>query len=107
MLSTTLAVALACLTASDPAKPNIVVLLADDLGYGDLGCFGHPKIKTPNLDRLAAEGIRLTSCYCGQSVCSPSRAALLTGRNPNRFGIKDWFPLNSGIYLPKTETTVA
>lgn len=88
-------------------KPNIVFLLADDLGYGDLGCFGHPKIKTPNLDRMAAEGIKLTSCYSGQSVCSPSRAALMTGRNPNRFGIKDWIPLNSGIFLPKTETTVA
>ena len=90
-----------------PAKPNVVVLLADDLGYGDLGCFGHPTIKTPNLDRLAAEGIKLTSCYAGQSVCSPSRAALLTGRNPNRYGVKDWIPQGSGIVLPRTETTVA
>ena len=89
------------------SKPNVVVLLADDLGYGDLGCYGHPKIKTPHLDKLAADGLRLTACYCGQSVCSPSRAALLTGRNPNRYGIRDWIPLNSGVVLPTTETTVA
>jgi arylsulfatase A len=92
---------------ADAPKPNVIVLLADDLGYGDLGCFGHPKIKTPHLDKLAADGIKLTSCYCGQSVCSPSRAALTTGRNPNRYGIKDWIPRDSGIFLPKTETTVA
>jgi arylsulfatase A len=92
---------------ADSPKPNVIVLLADDLGYGDLGCFGHPKIKTPHLDRLAADGIKLTSCYCGQSVCSPSRAALMTGRNPNRYGIKDWISRDSGVFLPKTETTVA
>jgi arylsulfatase A len=92
---------------ADTPKPNVVVLLADDLGYGDLGCFGHPKIQTPHLDKLAADGIKLTACYCGQSVCSPSRAALLTGRNPNRYGVKDWIPQGSGIVLPTTETTVA
>ena len=72
---------------ADPSKPNVIVLLAADLGYGDLGCFGHPKIKTPHLDRLAADGIKLTSCYAGQSVCSPSRAVLLTGRE--RFALYD------------------
>ena len=92
---------------ADAPKPNVIVLLADDLGYGDLACFGHPKIKTPHLDRLASDGIKLTSCYCGQSVCSPSRAALMTGRNPNRYGVKDWIPQGSGIFLPKTEDTVA
>ena len=92
---------------AEPAKPNIVVLQTDDLGYGDLGGYGHPKIKTPHLDRLAADGLKLTACYCGQSVCSPSRAALMTGRNPNRYGIRDWIPLNSGVVLPTTETTVA
>jgi arylsulfatase A-like enzyme len=60
-------------------RPNIVFILADDLGYGDLGCYGQQKIKTPNLDRLAAEGIRFTSCYAGTTVCAPSRCALLTG----------------------------
>jgi arylsulfatase A len=106
-LSLLSALLLPALAVADPAKPNVVVLLADDLGYGDLGCFGHPKIKTPHLDRLAAEGIKLTSCYAGQSVCSPSRAALMTGRNPNRYGVKDWIPQGSGIILPRTEVTVA
>ena len=95
------------LILAEPTKPNIIVLLTDDLGYGDLGCFGHPKIKTPHLDKLTADGLKLTACYCGQSVCSPSRAALLTGRNPNRYGIKDWIPLNSGTVLPTTEITIA
>lgn len=75
-----------------PEKPNIVVLLCDDLGYGDLGCFGHPQIKTPNLDQLAAEGIRLTNFYSAAAVSSPSRAGLLTGRNPNRAGFYDFIP---------------
>jgi arylsulfatase A-like enzyme/glycerophosphoryl diester phosphodiesterase len=63
--------------ASGP--PNIIFILADDLGWGELGCFGSDKIKTPNIDRLAAEGMRFTSAYCGTSVCAPSRAALMTG----------------------------
>lgn len=68
-------------------RPNIVVLLCDDLGYGDLQCYGHPHIKTPNLDRLAETGIRLTDCYSAAPVCSPSRVGLLTGRSPNRAGV--------------------
>ena len=68
-------------------RPNILVLLCDDLGYGDLGCFGHPAIRTPHLDRLAAQGMRLTSCYAAAPVCSPSRAGLLTGRHPYRAGM--------------------
>ncbi|MGL6095590.1 MAG: arylsulfatase [Fimbriiglobus sp.] len=60
-------------------KPNIVLILADDLGYGDLGCYGQTKIKTPNLDRLAADGVRFTQCYAGSTVCAPSRCALMTG----------------------------
>ncbi|MFO0811085.1 MAG: arylsulfatase [Gemmataceae bacterium] len=62
-------------------KPNIVFILADDLGYGDLGCFGQTKIKTPNLDRMAAEGLRFTQFYAGSTVCAPSRCALMTGRH--------------------------
>ncbi len=89
------------------AKPNIVFILCDDLGYGDLGCFGSKIIKTPNLDRLAAGGLKLTACYAGAPVCSPSRAALMTGRNPNRGGIRDWIPANSGIFLKKDELTIA
>src|SRR5438105_2352426 len=60
-------------------KPNFVVILADDLGYGDLGCYGHPSIRTPNLDRMAAEGQKYMSAYVAASVCTPSRTALLTG----------------------------
>jgi arylsulfatase A len=59
--------------------PNILVFLADDLGYGDLGCYGNPIIQTPHIDKLAAEGVRMTGCRSGGTVCSPSRSALLTG----------------------------
>lgn len=65
--------------ADPPRRPNIVFVLADDLGYGDLGCYGQRKIKTPHLDRLAADGLRSTHAYAGSTVCAPSRCALLTG----------------------------
>jgi arylsulfatase A len=81
--------------------------LCDDLGYGDLGCFGHPRIRTPNLDRLAQQGLRLTDCYAAAPVCSPSRAGMLTGRTPNRCGIYDWIPAGSPIHLRRSEVTVA
>jgi arylsulfatase A len=87
--------------------PNLVFILADDLGYGELGCYGHPRIKTPNLDKLAKQGLKLNSYYSGAPVCSPSRAALLTGRIPQRDGISDWIPENSDIYLPRETTTLA
>jgi len=60
-------------------RPNIIFILADDLGYGDLGCYGQARIKTPNIDRLAAEGMRFTQCYAGSTVCAPSRCCLMTG----------------------------
>jgi arylsulfatase A len=92
-------------------KPNFVVVFCDDLGYGDLGCFGHPTIRTPNLDRMAVEGQRWTSFYVGASVCTPSRAALLTGRLPNRNGMMSakrrvLFPDSKGG-LPNSEITIA
>ena len=93
--------------AAPAGRPNIVVLLCDDMGYGDLSCFAHPTIRTPNLDRLAAEGMKLTHCYSSAPVCSPSRAGLLTGRNHNRLGIRDWIPVNSGVYLRPQEVTMA
>ena len=96
------------LSAAD-AKPkvNFVLLLCDDLGYGDLSCFAHPTVKSPNLDRLAAEGLKLTHCYSSFPVCSPSRAGFLTGRNANRLGIRDWIPPGTGIYLRPGEVTIA
>src|SRR5580704_14871542 len=68
-------------------KPNIIFILADDLGYADVGCYDAKGFKTPNLDRMAAEGLRLTSFYTGCSVCSGSRAALMTGRHYQRVGV--------------------
>ncbi len=95
-------------TAADSAsRPNFVVILCDDLGYGDLSCFGHPHIETPNLDRLAKQGIRLTSCYSSAPVCSSSRAGLLTGRTPSRVGVYDWIPNNHVVHLRSSEVTVA
>jgi arylsulfatase A len=72
---------------NSPGRPNFIVFLADDLGCGDLACYGHPIIQSPNLDRFAQEGMRFTDCHSGGTVCSPSRASLLTGRNPYRVGI--------------------
>jgi arylsulfatase A-like enzyme len=69
--------------------PNVVFILCDDLGYGDIGAFGQTKIRTPNIDRLAAEGMRLTSHYSGNNVCAPSRCVLLTGRHPGHVSIRD------------------
>lgn len=93
--------------AAQNARTSFVIVLCDDLGYGDLGCFGHPHIKTPNLDQLAKDGWRLTDCYAGAPVCSPSRAGMLTGRIPNRMGIYDWIPPKSPMHLKSTEITVA
>lgn len=102
-----LSLVLVCSSAFAAEKPNIVVLLCDDLGYGDLACFAHPTILTPNLDKLAKQGAKLTHCYAAAPVCSPSRAGLMTGRVPNRLGIRDWIPAASGIFLRPGETTVA
>src|SRR5918996_896707 len=75
-------------SGQEPAtRPNVVLILADDLGYGDLGCYGHPRFKTPNLDRMAAEGARLTQFNCPAPFCAPTRAALMTGRYPARCGM--------------------
>ncbi len=74
--------------AGSKARPNIVYILADDLGYAELGCFGQEKIKTPHLDRLAAEGMRFTQNYCGNAVCAPSRCCLMTGKHPGHAYIR-------------------
>ena len=89
-------------------KPNIVVMLADDLGYGDIGAYGHPTSTTPNLDMLAREGLLFTQFYTASPVCSPSRAALLTGRLQTRTGVWPYvFRTPSVGGLPHNETTIA
>lgn len=88
-------------------RQNFVLIYADDLGYGDLGCYGHPTIRTPNLDRMAEEGTRFTQWYSAAPVCTPSRAALLTGRYPIRSGLtRVLFPQSEGG-IPPGETTLA
>ena len=94
------------LAAAPQRPPNIVMIYADDLGYGDLGCYGS-KIRTPNLDRMAAEGIRFTQFYSANPVCSPSRAALLTGRYPTRTGVPHVLMPADKTGLAETETTLA
>ena len=89
------------------SRPNVMVILCDDLGYGDLACQGHPAIRSPNLDRLASQGIRLTACYASAPVCSSSRAGLMTGRTPARNGVYDWIPAGHVMHLPAEETTIA
>jgi arylsulfatase A len=93
--------------AATAAKPNLVLLLADDLGYGDLGCFGHMAIQSPHLDKLARGGLKLTACYAAAPVCSPSRASIITGQTPYRQGIVDWIPANSGVFLKKDAPSIA
>ena len=97
--------------AAPSTQPNLVIIMADDLGYGDLGCYGHPGIRTPHLDRMAAEGMRFTDFYATAEVCTPSRAALLTGRYPIRSGMcHDQYRVlrrNSTGGLPADETTLA
>ncbi|PQO26080.1 arylsulfatase [Blastopirellula marina] len=87
--------------------PNFLVIQCDDLGYGDLQCYGHPSIKTPNLNKLASQGVRFTSCYSAAPVCSPSRAGLVTGQTPTQVGIYDWIPGGSPMHVKASEHTVA
>ncbi|MHC4646769.1 MAG: arylsulfatase [Planctomycetota bacterium] len=86
-------------------RPNIVLIVADDLGYGDLGCYGQKKILTPNIDRLAEEGIRFTQAYAGSTVCAPSRCSLMTGMHNGHNRIRDNLPHN--IWLRPDDVTVA
>ncbi len=84
-------------------KPNIIFILVDDLGYGDLGCYGQKVIKTPNIDRLASEGVRFTDCYAGSTVCAPSRCCVMTGLHTGHAYVRG----NARVPLPPEEVTVA
>lgn len=96
------------MTQASGRKPNIVLILCDDLGYGDLGVSGNGMIRTPNIDRLAAEGARLTTFYASANVCTPSRAGLLTGRYPIRTGLaQDVIRETDTRGLPLSEVTIA
>ena len=92
--------------AQPSAPPNLIVFLADDLGWGDLGVQGHPIIKTPHLDAFAKQGVRLTQCYSASAVCSPSRSAILTGRTPHRNGVYTWIQERSEVHLRTSEITL-
>jgi arylsulfatase A-like enzyme len=106
LLAALLLVPLAALHASDapkPAnKPNVIVILADDLGWADLSCYGSTFHESPNLDKLATQGMRFTQGYSSSPYCSPSRAAIMTGRHPARLKITDYIPSNTktGKFLP-------
>jgi arylsulfatase A len=93
--------------AAEPPRPNVLLVLCDDLGYGDLACYGHPKVQTPHIDHLAREGLRLTNCYAAAPNCSPSRTGLMTGRTPYRVGIHDWIPMFSPMHVRRSEITIA
>ena len=94
-------------TTPKKSLPNIVVFFVDDMGYGDLSCYGATQYRTPNLDRMASEGIRFTNFLAAQAVCSASRAALLTGCYPNRIGITGALYPNAPVALNPSETTIA
>ena len=81
-------------------KPNIIFIMADDLGYGDLGCYGQTKIKTPNLDKMASEGMIFTNHYSGSTVCMPSRASLLTGCDQGQTRCGSFTFTNSNELIP-------
>ncbi|NIS51444.1 MAG: sulfatase-like hydrolase/transferase, partial [Phycisphaerae bacterium] len=88
---------------SSVKKPNIIFILADDLGYGDLGCFGQKRIKTPNLDKMAEQGMRLTQHYAGSTVCAPSRCVLMTGLHTGHCLVRG----NARVPLRPSDVTVA
>jgi arylsulfatase A-like enzyme len=87
----------------EPLRPNILWIMADDLGYGDLGCYGQQRIRTPNIDRLATQGMRFTDCYAGSTVCAPSRCALMTGLHTGHARVRG----NARVPLEPDDVTIA
>src|SRR5262245_30148715 len=113
----TLALAATTLPAAD-VRPNVILILIDDLGWTDLGCYGSDLYRTPHIDRLARDGVRFTQAYSACTVCSPTRASILTGKYPARLHVTDWIaglvPVNPKLlppdwtkHLPLEETTIA
>jgi len=106
---------LACSSSNKPLvmkdstlkKPNVIFILTDDLGYSELGCYGNTFNETPNIDKLAAQGLKFKTCYAAAPVCSPYRAALMTGQYPARVGITDYLRPSSGEHLNTAHTTLA
>jgi arylsulfatase A-like enzyme len=103
VLAVALSAPAAWVGAGEPRRPNIIFILADDLGYGDVGCYGQKKIKTPNIDRLAAQGMRFTQFYAGSTACAPSRCALMTGKHSGHGTVRG----NALVPLRPADTTVA
>ena len=111
-LLTFCAILILCASAFAADRPNVVLILADDLGYGDLSCYGHPKFKTPRIDRMAADGAKLTQFNTPAAFCAPTRASLMTGRYPFRCGMTqnpapDGGPDADALRLPASEVTLA
>ena len=102
-----LSLSLALTTLAQAEHPNILLVVADDLGYGDLACYGAADVKTPNLDKFASEGLKFTDCYAGHANCSPSRTAIMTGRTPTRVGVRNWIPEESPMHVRQSEITIA
>ena len=100
-------VCLGCNKITGQEKPNIIIMMADDLGYGDVGCFGNKIIETPNIDQLASKGAKFTQFYSGHYTCSPSRAGMMAGRTPYRNGIYTFIADNSVVHLKDKEVTLA
>lgn len=96
----------AFLRAQSARRPNIIWIMADDLGYGDLGCYGQARVKTPNLDRMAKEGMRFTQAYAGSTVCAPSRCCLMTGNHTGHARVRGNMPSSFDLHLRPEDRTV-